>query len=115
MTAERNKFQNKYNSLNSGLIGTYFMCIGVTLLIALILMFIISYASPNWSANIIKNTTKLFTSFEQQITGVDNELKNLDTKKKELETRKKELEAEKQKKEEAEKQKKEQEKKEKGT
>ena len=103
MTAERDKYKKLYSS-DSGILGVFIKCF-IGFLFALILMFIISYISPNWSVNSVNIVKSInpFTSLEKQIAGVDEKLKDLDKKtaeeKKKLETKKKELENKKQKKE----------------
>jgi len=103
MTADRDKWQKKYYNLNNGLMEAYLKCSAVVLLVAFILMFIISYAAPNWSVNTIKTINPFPFSLDKRITKVDNELKKLEKEKenerKKLEERKRALEAAKQKKE----------------
>lgn len=120
MTADRDKIRDKYHRSNSGLMDGYIAYLSIGFLIAVILMFIISYASPNWSVNIIKSINPFsssaakptleqqITELERQITDVDEKLKNFDAQKEteklearktELGTSKQVLEAEKQKKE----------------
>ncbi|MDR1925070.1 MAG: hypothetical protein LBQ66_11925 [Planctomycetaceae bacterium] len=111
LSAVRSDLDRKRNELNryrESINGTVFLWSSISIGVFFIVMFIISFASPNWSVDIIENIN-LFKSVEQQITEVDEKLKNFDKKKTELEAKKKKLEDEKLKKEQ-EKQKKEQEK-----
>jgi hypothetical protein len=113
MTADRDKFRDKYSAFDNGSMGAYIASLAIGLFITFILMFIVSCISPNWSVNIVKRIN-LFSSsaakpaleqptLEQQITEVDGKLKNFDEQKakekEQLEAKKKELAAEKQKKE----------------
>jgi hypothetical protein len=63
MAAERNNFQDRYNNLNNGLMGVYVKCSTITFFVAgisiFILMFIISYASPNWSVDIVNSINSI--------------------------------------------------------
>ena len=106
--AERNKFRDKYNYSNSGSQGTYIACFAIGAIVVFILMFIISYSSPNWSVNTINKINPFSSSsakptLEQQIAEVNEKLRDFDEKKERekegLETRRQTLEVEKQRKE----------------
>jgi len=125
------RYMEDNQKLRNDSLGYMIKHVGITIAVAFILLFIISYASPNWSVNTIKrinpfaSTTpkpptleqqiteleQQISKLNQQITEVDEKWKNFDEEKekKKLEAKKKELESEKQKKE-SEKQAKEQEK-----
>jgi hypothetical protein len=126
MTKTRDQIRDKYLQLSRGLTNVYVTCLSIGFVVAFILMFIISYASPNWSVNTIKSINPFSSStanptLEQQLAEVDGKLKDFDAKtvaekktlgeqlenfdaqkaeeKGGLEARKRELETEKQKKE----------------
>jgi len=64
-TAERDKFQKKSRDVYDGLSAVYIQTSAIVFAITFVLMFIISYAAPNWSVNTI-NTINPFTRTSQQ-------------------------------------------------
>jgi hypothetical protein len=108
VTDERDKIQNKLRNWNSNLMNTYLALSGGGFVAAFLLMFIISYASPNWSVNTINSINPFSSSakptaqqptLEQQIAEVDAKLKDFDKKneeeKKQLDAKLKNFDSEK--------------------